>query len=189
MLKVVNQCVCVCAVHSYDKVDMISNSPLPQVTFKDRQRFNAFCSHVTRHTQTSVSSQCSGETVKREGKRVWQSVDFAPRHHRLVRLDSPKFNFSRHRCIHNRAESAKRESKNRAKLEMTTRKRERDKLNGMDKSIDSNEFRASFRPLGPRDEDVSRAKTWRDYTTYPYINPRPFDHRGVCVSSTDKSVL
>ena len=62
-------------------------------------------------------------------------------------------------------------------MEVTSR--ERSRLNEMSKSVNSNVFRTSFRPVGPRDEDVPRARTWRYYTPYPYRNPRPFDHRGV----------
>lgn len=148
-----------------------------QVTFKDRLKFNAFCSHVTNPTRHVTNLPRQQERVV--GDKLWTAVDFAPRYHQ-VRLNSAKLDFSRHRSVHNRAESAKREALYCTSLEKMKRERERSKQASTNARVaELNAFLMSFRPLGPRDEDVQRARTWREYQTYPYNNPRPFDHRGV----------
>ena len=163
---------------------------MPQVTFNDRLKFNAYSSYVSNpsrhvtnplHHMTDLTRQPN--TFKADKKKIWRAVDFAPRYHQ-VRLSSAKLNFSRHKFIHNRADSAKREALYcSARLEKPAMERNRGRHNIMSQSAggaELNMFLTRFRPLGPRDDDIQRARTWRDYQTYPYKNPKPFDHRGVC---------
>ena len=150
-----------------------------QVTFQDRLKFNSFCSHVTNPTRHVTNSARQEKVSRTVSDKLWTAVDFAPRYHQ-VRLNSAKLDFSRHRNIHNRAESAKREALYRTTLEKMNRVRERGRQTSTNARIaELNTFMTSFRPLGPRDEDIHRARTWRNYQTYPYNNPRPFDHREV----------
>ena len=90
--------------------------------------------------------------------------------------------FSRCSCLHERAESAKRKAVNRARLEELTRERKkREGYQSVKMRAELGKFYAKFPPLVPRDEREAnlRARTWRLYVTYPYRNPKPFDHRGV----------
>ena len=154
---------------------------MSKITFQDRLKFNALCSHVTnpsRHVTTYTSRQVS-ESPK-DSKRIWKSVNFAPRYHQ-VRLTSAKLDFSRQMCLHKRAESAKRETAKLAQLEKLMNERKSGQITTKYKIGRSNTFRTGFRQLVPRDlgENNELVKSWRDFRTYPYRNPRPFDHRGV----------
>ena len=155
---------------------------MTQVTFQDRLKFNAFCSHVanpSRRVMELMSRQPM--LVRTESNKIWRAVDFSPRYHQ-VRLSSVKMDFSRCRCLHKRAESAKREAVNRARLEELMRERKkREEYITWKTSVELGKFYAKFPPLVPRDEREAnqRAKTCRLYVTYPYKNPKPFDHRGV----------
>lgn len=160
-----------------------------QVTFQDRLKFNAFCSHVTNPTRHVTNLPRQEKVFRMVIDKLWTAVDFAPRYHQ-VRLNSAKLDFSRHRSIHNRAESAKREALYRTTLEKMKRERERGRQVSTNARVaELNSFLTRFRPLGPRDEDAQRARTWRDYQTYPYNNLRPFDHRGVSGRSTNTVIF
>ena len=151
-------------------------------TFQDRLKFNAFCSHVTNPTRRApLELSRQPRPLRTESDKIWRAVDFSPRYHQ-VRLTSAKMDFSRCRCLHKRAESAKREAVNRARLEELMREREkRERYLTWKTRAELGKFYAKFPPLVPRDEREAnqRAKTWRLYVTYPYKNPKPFDHRGV----------
>lgn len=159
---------------------------MTQVTFQDRLEFNAFCSHVANPSRRSrvreLLSSRQPLPLRTESDKIWRAIDFSPRYHQ-VRLSSPKMDFSGCRCLHKRGESAKREAENRSRLEELSR--ERRKREGeyptLKTRAELGKFYAKFPPLLPRDEREAtlRATTWRLYVTYPYKNPKPFDHRGV----------
>ena len=160
---------------------------MAQVTFQDRLRFNAFCSHVTNPSRVSHLSR-QAIPWRKESEKIWRAVDFSPRLHQ-VRLTSAKMDFSEYRCLHKRAESAKREAVNRARLEELVRERKKiEEYLTWKTRTELGKFYAKFPPLMPRDEREAnqRAKTWRLLVTYPYKNPKPFDHRGVSLTTPNR---
>ena len=157
-----------------------------KLTFQDRLKFNGFSNYVANPSRHVPDLSGRPNVIRTDGKKTWKAVDFAPRFHQ-VRLGSAKLDFSRSKCVHNRAISAKREAVKRASLEELIGERNRRSWRCQTKNtrVESNVFHTRFHPLTPRDEDVQRAKTWRSYQTYPYTNPRPFDHRGVSEWNTN----
>ena len=156
---------------------------MARVTFEDRVQFDVFRSHVTNPSRrvTELISSWQPMPLRTESDKIWRAVDFSPRYHK-VRLSSPKMDFSQCSCLHERAESAKREAVNRTRLEELMRERKkREGLQSAKMRAELGKFYAKFPPLVPRDEREAnlRARTWRLYVTYPYRNPKPFDHRGV----------
>ncbi len=156
---------------------------MARVTFEDRLHFDALCSHTANPSRSVTEVMSSWQTMplRTESDNIWRAVNFSPRYHQ-VRLSSPTMDFSRCRCLHERAESAKREAVNRARLEELARERKKREVYQIWKMrTELGKFYAKFPPLVPRDEREAnlRAKTWRLYVTYPYKNPKPFDHRGV----------
>ena len=168
---------------------------MTQVTFQDRLQFDAFCSHVAnpsrRSRVTELLSSRQPMPLRRESNKIWRAVNFSPCYHQ-VRLSSPRMDFSRCRCLHKRAESAKREAVNRSKLEELVRERKNREVEYLTRKsrAELGKFYAKFSPLVPRDEREAnlRARTWRLYVTYPYKNPKPFDHRGVSQHETMSNV-
>ena len=160
---------------------MILAQKMTQVTFQDRFRFNAFHSHIDNPSRRLTELSRQPMPLRTESDKIWKAVDFSPRYHQ-VRISSAKMDFSRCRCLHKRAESAKREAVNRSRLEELMRERKkREECLNLKARVELCKFYAKFPPLIPRDEREAnqRAKTWRLYVTYPYRNPKPFDHRGV----------
>ena len=156
---------------------------MTRVTFQDRFKFQALCDPIGQSHSTQTSNDFSRHSmpISRESDKIWRAVNFSPHYHQ-VRLSSPKMDFSRCRCVHERAESAKREAVNRARLTELMRERmKREEYLTWKTRADLGKFYTKFPPLLPRDEREAneRAKIWRLYVTYPYKNPKPFDHRGV----------
>ena len=156
---------------------------MARVTFEDRVQFDVSCSHAANPSRRVIELTSSWQPMplRTESDKIWRAVDFSPHYHK-VRLSSPRMDFSRCSCLHERAESAKREAANRARLEELTRERKkREGYQSVKMGAELGKFYAKFPPLVPRDKREAnlRARMWRLYVTYPYRNPKPFDHRGV----------
>ena len=98
---------------------------MARVTFEDRVQFDVSCSHAANPSRrvTELTLSWQPMPLRTESDKIWRAVDFSPRYHK-VRLSSPRMDFSRCSCLHERAESAKREAVNRARLEELTRERD-----------------------------------------------------------------
>lgn len=158
---------------------------MTQVSFQDRLKFNAFCSHVTNPSRHVTTTNRLYYTVSTQPKTTLRAaVDFAPRYHRVT-LSSAKMDLSNDKFLHKRAESAKREAVARARLEDKVMSRSREQRDTDTRGgwkyrrAHSKIFHTTFRPMRPGDDSNKLARDWYANHTHPYKNPRPFDHRGV----------
>ena len=157
---------------------------MPRITFEDKLRFDA----VQKLQQLQYKDQPVSFSHHHGNNKIvkaWRGVNFAPSHHKMARLSSAKMIFTKDTFrstpeggIDQGYSTERRQLPRKAKEEIRTcsnylwqRNDNRIKF-GMD-------FYRKFKPLGIIDDAIEKARERRAFTTFPFFNPAPFDHRGV----------